>query len=447
MENNSFNSLTHQMTRRKFLWLTGMSAAGFVAGCAVNPVTGKQQFMIVSEASEIQIDKENSPHQFSSDYGILQDNALNSYIGQVGRKLIPNTHRTKMPYSFQGVNATYINAYAFPGGSIATTRGILLKLDNEAELAALLGHELGHVNARHTAQQMSKGTLTSLVLTGITAYVGQKYSQYSDLTQQLGMLGAGALLASYSRDNEREADALGNQYMVQSGYSTQGFVGLMEMLNSLSKGKSGATDLLFSTHPMSDERLRAAQEYARTKYQSSQSLPLNQERYMDNTSRLRSIKDAIEAMQKSDTAMGAQKYDEAETYLRNALKRVPGDYAGLLMMAKCQLAQGNNSEAQQYADQAKQVYPREAQAYHVSGFAKLKGNNFASAYQDFGRSDQLLPGNPGIAFFKGVALEGMGRRDQSAAEYNRYLQSVKEGDNAKHAYQRLVEWGYIKTQK
>ncbi len=448
MESNSFKSSeTHQMTRREFLWLSSMSAAGFVAGCAVNPVTGKQQFMIVSESSEIQIDKQNSPHQFSTDYGILQDNALNSYVNQVGRKLIPHTHRQKMPYSFQGVNATYINAYAFPGGSIAVTRGILLKLDNEAELAALLGHELGHVNARHTAQQMSKGTLASLVLSGVSAYIGQKYSQYSDLAQQLGMLGAGALLASYSRDNEREADALGNQYMVQSGYSTQGFVGLMEMLNSLSKNKSGATNLLFSTHPMSDERFRAAQENARTKYQASQSLPLNAERYMDNTSRLRQIKDAIEAMQKSDTAMGAQKYDEAETYLRNALKRVPNDYAGLLMMAKCQLAQGNDSEAQAYADQAKQAYPREAQAYHVSGFAKLKGNSFDAAYQDFSRCEALLPKNPGMAFFKGYALEGMGRRDQSAAEYNRYLQSVREGDNAKHAYQRLVEWGYIKTQK
>jgi beta-barrel assembly-enhancing protease len=216
------------------------------------------------------------------------------------------------------------------------------------------------------------------------------------------------------------------------------------MLNSLSKNKSGSTNLLFSTHPMSDERFRAAQESARTKYQASQSLPLNGERYMDNTSRLRQIKDAVEAMQKSDTAMGAQKYDEAEAYLRKALKQVPGDYAGLLMMAKCQLAQGNNDEAQQYADQAKQAYPREAQAYHVSGFAKLKGNSFDAAYQDFSRCEQLLPKNPGIAFFKGLALEGMGRRDQSAAEYNRYLQSVKEGDNAKHAYQRLVEWGYIK---
>ena len=118
-----------------------MSAAGFIVGCAANPVTGKPQFMMVSEAQEIEIDKQHSPHQFSSDYGTLQDTSLNNYIDQTGKKLAARTHRPHMPYSFRGVNATYVNAYAFPGGSIAATRGILLALENESQLAALLGHE------------------------------------------------------------------------------------------------------------------------------------------------------------------------------------------------------------------------------------------------------------------------------------------------------------------
>ena len=163
-----------EMSRRKFLWLSGMSAAGVVTGCAANPVTGKKQLMLVSEGQEVQIDREHSPHQFSSDYGQLQDKALNSYIDGVGRRIAAKTHRPNMPYSFRGVNATYVNAYAFPGGSIAATRGILLELDNEAELAALLGHELGHVNARHTAEQMSKGMLTQAVVGGLSIYAGTK---------------------------------------------------------------------------------------------------------------------------------------------------------------------------------------------------------------------------------------------------------------------------------
>ena len=134
-----------------------MTSGGVITGCATNPVTGKRQLMIISEDQEIAVDKENSPHQFSTDYGALQDKTLNEYIDRAGKRIAARTHRPDMPYSFRGVNATYINAYAFPGGSIACTRGILLALDNEAELAGLLGHELGHVNARHTGARMSKG--------------------------------------------------------------------------------------------------------------------------------------------------------------------------------------------------------------------------------------------------------------------------------------------------
>lgn len=436
------NHYLYGITRRRFLWLTSMSAAGILSGCSENPATGEKQFMIVSEKAEIRLDKENSPHQIASDYGILQDKGLNHYIDKVGNKLVPMTHRPKMPYSFQGVNATYINAYAFPGGTIAATRGILLKLENEAELAALLGHELGHVNARHTARQMSKRTLTSIAVWGIKTYVNRKHSEYTEIAEKLGMLGAGALLASYSRDNEREADALGNAYMVKAGYSTKGFVGLMEMLMNLSKRKSGITQLLFSTHPMSDERYRTAIKTARSEYQASQDMSLNRERYMDETSRLRNIRSAIEDMQKGDLLMASRKFDNAENYYGRALKQAPDDYAGLLMMAKCMMAKGERTRASRYAEQAKQICPSEAQAYHISGFIKMRGKEFDAAYNDFGKCDKLLPGNPNIAFFKGYALDGMNRKRQAAAEYVRYLKTVQEGSYAKHAQKRLEALGY-----
>jgi beta-barrel assembly-enhancing protease len=161
------------LTRRQFLRLFAMvSAAGLFQGygCAKDPVTGKSQLMMLSQDQEIAIDRQQSPFQFSSDFGITRDLALNQYINQVGKDLVPHVHRPDMPYNFQCVNATYINAYAFPGGSIAVTRGILLSLDNEAELAALLGHELGHVNARHTAEQVSKSQLSSLVVGGLAIW-------------------------------------------------------------------------------------------------------------------------------------------------------------------------------------------------------------------------------------------------------------------------------------
>ncbi len=439
--NNLSAKKENSITRRHFLWLSSLSFAGFAMGCAVDPVTGKSTLMLVSEAEEIEIDHKQSPHQFSADYGISRDWKLNSYIDRVGRRLVPHTHRKRMPYAFKVVNATYVNAYAFPGGSIATTRGILLKLDNEAELASLLGHELGHVNARHTAEQISKSQVTSLVLSGVTALVGQ---QYAELSKTLGMFGAGMLLASYSRDNEREADALGNLYMVEAGYNTKGFVGLMDMLNSLSRHKPGYADLLFATHPMSQERYDTALANARGKYAFSESYPVYRERYMDNTASLRKIKGAIESMQKADTLMRKKKYSRAESYLRKALRQAPRDYAAMTMLSKCLMLENRYRDAERYAEKAQKVYPREAQAYHLSGFAKLKRKQYGSAYREFVQYDRVLPGNPNIAFFKGISLEGMGRKREAASEYVKFLKVVRQGKQAQYAHNRLVQWGYIK---
>ena len=432
------------VTRRQFLWLTSVSAAGLMAGCAINPVTGKQQFMLLSEDQEIQIDKQNSPHQFSADYGKVQDEALNTYINKTGKKMAAKTHRANMPYSFRAVNATYVNAYAFPGGSIAVTRGILLSLENEAELAALLGHELGHVNARHTAQQMSKGMVTQAVVGGLSVLAGTQGRMYGQVASQLGTIGAGALLASYSRNNEREADALGMQYMVSTGYGSQGFIGLMDLLRSLGKHKPNAIELMFATHPMSEERYQTAVTTANTTYKSAYKQPLYRERYMDNTVRLRAKKGAIEEMQKGDKEMASSKYGDAETHYRKALKLAPSDYAGLVMMSTCQLVQKKFQAGLRYAEKAKNIYPQEARAYHLAGFAKIHSEDFEGAYEDFSRYEKVLSGNPNTIFFKGYCQEGMQHKQKAAEQYHRYLQLVQQGDYAKHAYGRLKGWGYYK---
>jgi predicted Zn-dependent protease len=433
------------LSRREFMVLGSMAAAGYLTGCATNPVTGRRQLMLISEEEEIQIDKQYAPYQFSSDYEVSQDSELNRYVDRIGKQMARGSHRPQMPYSFRVVNATYVNAYAFPGGSIAVTRGILLKLDNEAELASLLGHELGHVNARHTAQQMSKGALTQAVIGGISAATGAALgSGYGQMAAQLGMLGAGALLASYSRDNEREADALGLTYTVRSGYSATGFTGLMDMLRNLSKSKPGYIELMFATHPMSEERYRTAVRDVRSKYTDDRSKPLYRERYMDHTAGLRNIRGAVEALQRGETDLANQRYPEADRNFSRALKIAPGDYVALVMTAKSKYLQKDYSEALRFARRARQSYPAEAQAWHISGIANIQLRQFEAAHENFDRYDKLLPGNPQVLFFKGYALEGMNRKEAAADHYYRFLQQVNQGEEARYAYRRLVEWGYIK---
>ncbi len=433
-----------EMTRRDFIRVAAVASAGFLAGCATDPVTGQSQLMLVSEEQEIQIDRQNAPHQFSADYGTVQDQALNAYIDSTGKRMAAHTHRPNMPYSFRAVNATYMNAYAFPGGSIACTRGMLLALENEAELAGLLGHELGHVNARHTAEQTSKGMLVSATVGGLAAYAGSQSQILGSIAQGLAGISAGALLAKYSRDNEREADALGMEYMVKSGYNPSGMVGLMDILRSMSRERPAALELMFATHPMSEERYQTVLQTARTTYRAAEKFPVLRTRYMDHTAHLRKMKGAIDEMQKGEREMGKGRFPSAQDHFRSALYSAPDDYAGLLMMAKCQYAQKKFPEALPYTNLAKQVYPREAQAYLVSGMASLQQKQYDAGYRDFHTYQQLLPGNPNITFLQGYSLEGMGNRQEAANQYHRYLRTVSSGNQAQYAYQRLVQWGYIR---
>lgn len=438
-----------KMTRRDFLWLTSVSTASFVAtGCAVNPVTGDRQLMLISESREIKIDQKNSPHQFSADYGALQDTALNSYINEVGQNIATISHRPQMPYSFRGVNATYINAYAFPGGSVAVTRGILATLNNEAELAGLLGHEIGHINARHTGERLSKKMLIAgtVALATVSLAVYKKTSIYAPVVGILGAVGAGALLAYYSRENERQADALGMEYMNKAGHNPQGMVGIMELLKTLNKNKPGAIEIMFASHPMSDERYQTAKTSAEATYKAVKNMPLNRDRYMDYTARLRRMKPAIDSLQHGEKSMVEERFSSAETHFRQALKIVPQDYAGLVMMTKCLLAQEKPRKAFQYAIQAKQVYSTEAQAHHLGGVANMMANQFDAAYEEFDNYEKMLPGNANTVYLKGAALEGMQNKKAAAVEYARYLKLSNQGEAAQHAHQRLVDWGLVKSQ-
>ncbi|RFA30125.1 peptidase M48 Ste24p [Alkalilimnicola ehrlichii] len=433
------------MTRRDFLWLAGMSSAGLAAsgslvGCATDPVTGQPRLMLMSEEEEVAIDREHAPHQFSNDYGVVQDARLNAYLTEVGQSIAAVSHRPHMPYSYQAVNANYVNAYTFPGGTMACTRGILVDMDDEAELAALLGHETGHVTARHTARRQTQQLLTAIAIGGVTIAAGQsdRLSGYSGAIYAVGALSAGALLASYSRSNEREADALGLDYMVEAGHDPEGMVDLMAMLQNLSSRDPNALELMFSTHPMSSERFNTAKRQARNhpSYDRTQ----GRERYMDNTANLRRIRPTIKTLQAGEADMARERYSDAETKFAQALKQVPDDYCGLLLMAQCQTAQGKHREADKYLAEAKAAYPGEAKALHLSGVNHLALNRPEAALADFEAYERNLPGNPNTLFLKGVANENMQNRRAASEHYRRYVQLAGDTEQARYAAQRLQAW-------
>ena len=442
-----YTSKNDIFSRRDFLMAASAASAYVIAGCATNPVTGENQLMLMGQQEEIEIDRKNAPHQISSDYGATADPVMGAYISGVGLGLSRLSHRPDMPYSYRVVDATYVNAYAFPGGTIATTRGLMASLENEASLAALLGHEIGHVNARHTASRMSKALLTQLAVVGLVVVAASQDQRMAPLAAGLGALGAGALLAKYSRDDERQADALGMEYMVRSGYNPQGMVGLMDILRGMHKSKPNALEMMFSSHPMSDERYSTAVSRATSQYAGSKGLKLGREKHMDSIASLRKIKPALDMMQKGETAMTKQQYQAAETQFAGALKAVPNDYAGLMMMAKCQLAQQKPKDARNFAQRARQVKPSEPQSDHVLGMASLYTKDYRGAFDAFSRYEGMLPGNPNTVFMKGLAAEGMGDRRLAAREYMRYAEADSSSKQGQYAVGRLSQWGYLNERR
>ena len=396
--------------------------------------------MLVSQSQELAFDQQLAPRQFSADFGPVQDASLNAYVTQVGKELGRASHRPTMPYNFRALNAVIANAYTFPAGSIGISRGLLLSMQSESELAGVLGHEVGHVASRHSAQRMSMGYLTQAAVAGVTLYVQHEDERYTDLAMGLGAVSAGALLARYSRSDEREADALGMEYMVKAGHNPKGMPDLMETLMQQERRTPSMFELLFATHPLTRERLDNVRAQMRSDYASAASLDAQRERYMDRTADLRKQGDAIRQMEKGQMAMAKKKLPQAETHLRTALKQAPDDYAGLILMSRCLAAQQRPKEAEAYARQAKRVAPREPQAQLLAGSLALQQGRPGDAIGPLKAYDRFLPNNPDVVFLLGLSHEQIGQRQPAARAFRRYAQLAPSGRQIPYVSQRLTEW-------
>ena len=223
----------------------------FTMSCAVNPVTGKRQLALISESGEISLGQETDV-QIRQQYGVYDDPALNEYVTGIGMSMVPHTHRPHLEYHFAVLDTPVVNAFAVPGGYVYVTRGILAMMNSEAELAVVLGHELGHVNARHSVTKMSQLMLVQLGLA-----VGSALSETVAKLSGAASIGIQLLFLKFSRDDEREADSLGVQYSRNGGYypgEMIDFFSTLQKLGDLSGGHSLPGFL--STHPLTSERIK-----------------------------------------------------------------------------------------------------------------------------------------------------------------------------------------------
>ena len=224
----------------------------FAAGCATNPVTGKREITLVSEAQEIAMGQQ-ADADVRREMGIYDDSDLQRYVADIGYKLAKLSHRPNLPWQFTVVDHPAVNAFALPGGFIYITRGILPYLNDEAELAAVLGHEIGHVTARHSAQQATRAMLGQGAMIGLSVFVPAT-RPFGDL----GSAGLGVLFMKFGRDDEREADRVGIEYAATAGWDPAAVPGVLQTLSRLDElSKRGIPNWL-STHPEPESRVTEA---------------------------------------------------------------------------------------------------------------------------------------------------------------------------------------------
>jgi predicted Zn-dependent protease len=244
-------------TRTRTIAGTALLAAALGVGCATNPATGERQLALVSEAQEIQMGREAAA-SVRETLGFVDDQQLQTYVQGIGTREAALSERPGLPWEFHVVDDPTPNAFALPGGFIYVTRGMMNLMNSEAELAGVLGHEIGHVTARHSVSQISKQQLAQLGLG-----LGSIFFPDTQPIQSLVGAGLNLLFLKYSRDDERQADELGFEYMRKSGYAVAEFDDVFEALKRTeAESQQSALPGWLSTHPAPADRVKEAQARA-----------------------------------------------------------------------------------------------------------------------------------------------------------------------------------------
>src|SRR5512137_3074934 len=247
------------MNRRLLLLAAALAAALAAGGCATNPVTGKSDIVTMSVAQEVEIGRQMHP-KVLQEYGRYADEELQSYVNDLGQRIAAVSHRPELQYTFTVLDADEVNAFALPGGYVYITRGIMAYLNSEAQLVAVLGHEVGHVTARHAVRQQTGATAAGVGATLVGILTGS-----GDLANLANLAGT-ALVRGYGRDMELEADSIGAEYLARLGYSPEAMIDVVrllknqEMLEVQMARQEGREPRVyhgvFSTHPDNDLRLK-----------------------------------------------------------------------------------------------------------------------------------------------------------------------------------------------
>lgn len=394
------------------LFILAVFFTAILPGCGTNPVTKKKEIQFVSEKQEVAMGQQNyAPARQSQGGDYIIDPELTAYVQSVGRRLAAASDR-ELPYEFVVINNSVPNAWAMPGGKIAFNRGLLYELNSEAELAAVMAHEIVHSAARHGAQNMERGILLQGAVMAVG--IGAQNSNYGNLIVGGSQLGAQLVSSKYGRDAESESDYYGMLYMKKAGYDPTAAVTLQETFVRLNESKQ--TDFLqglFASHPPSQARVEANRA---TLAKIGAGGELGKETYAKKVAKLKATQsayqahdEAVEALAKGDTA-------KASVLAKKAVATEPREPRFQDLLGDIALSQKKYNEALTHYAQAIRMQPDYFKPHIQSGIALYNSGRKDEAELYFKRSNQLLPTAPGH-FFLGEIAESRGDINSALRNY------------------------------
>lgn len=402
------------------------------SACGTNPVTKKTEFQFVSQDKEIAIGKENySPARQSQGGDYIIDPELTAYVQDIGKRLGAVSDRPDLPYEFVVLNDSVPNAWAMPGGKIAFNRGLLYELNSEAELAAVMGHEIVHAAARHGAKGMERGILLQGAMVAVG--IGAQNSNYGNLIVGASQLGAQLTTSKYGRDAESESDYYGMLYMKKAGYDPSAAVTLQETFVRLSADKkSDFITGLFASHPPSPERV-AANKVTLAKIGAGGNW--GKELYAQKVKKLKSTETAYKAYDDGVKALAKKDTVTATKLAKQAIAGEPREARFQELLGDIALTDKKSQEAIAYYEKAIKMQPDYFKPHIQTGIALFNLGKKTEAEPYLKRANELLPTAPGHALLGQIA-EGRGQTDVAFQHYQ--MAASSNSDIGKDAIERAM---------
>ncbi|NPA52716.1 MAG: M48 family metalloprotease [Aquificae bacterium] len=394
-----------------FVWLF------ILVSCAktYDPLTGKHVYTLLPEEKELELGELYVPLAIDQNDGRYPDKEVQQYVVSIGKKIEKVVPR-KLPYEFFVVNSPIVNAFALPGGKIFVNIGLLYVLENESQLAGVIGHELAHVNARHHARFLEKQYGIAILFNILAILLANQKS--ADIFLQFGKIGAQLLTLKYSRDQEREADRLGVKFAYEAGYDPTGLLETFLIFKKL--GNTNAPEWLL-THPLPENRYKEIKKLLSKYDLSKKHLIKDTKQFHYIKNKVLKYKKSYDLMKEAKTLISKKKYNQSLNLLNQSIKIYPQNNASLTYRAIIYTIKRDYKKAYKDAKKALEIDPMFFKPHLIAGISLNRLKNYRESLTYLEKAKELIPSFPDTYYYLGLDYEYLGDYKKAIENYQMAL--------------------------